>query len=116
MTNQGTPYAESAWSAGRMTVLDQSSITTIPKRFSITICEIWKLQNRFKRKRGKKTLQFLSHPRFRAAYDFMCLRATIGEVAEHDCTWWTKIQSASTQEQHKMIHSRQQRSNTRNSN
>ena len=105
-TEQGTPYSEAAWSAGRMAVIDQSSITSIPKRFSITICEIWKLQNRFKRKRGKKTLQFLNHPRFRAAYDFMCLRVASGEVEQADCTWWTKIQTASVHEQRKMIHSR----------
>ena len=108
-TEQGIPYSEGAWSAGRTTVLDQSTITAIPKRFSITICEIWKLQNRFAKKHGKKTLQFLNHPRFRAAYDFMCLRAQTGEVDEADCHWWTKIQTASHQEQRKMINSKPKR-------
>ncbi len=99
----GTPYSEGAWAAGRTTVLDQSSMTTIPKRFSITICEIWKLQNRFSKMRGKKSLQLLNHPRFRAAYDFMCLRAKAGEIDEKECHWWTKVQTVSTQEQRKMI-------------
>ena len=97
-------HSESIWSAGRTTVLDQSSVTTIPKRFSITICEIWKLQNRFLKKSGKKSLRLLSHPKFRAAYDFMCLRAHSGEVPQEDCQWWTKIQSVSAKEQNKMIH------------
>lgn len=98
------PYAESVWSAGRTTVLDQSSVTTIPKRFSITICEIWKLQNRFTKKSGKKSLRLLSHPKFRAAYDFMCLRVHSGEVSQEDCQWWTTIQSVSSKEQQKMLH------------
>lgn len=107
---QGIPYAEGAWSAGRTTVLDQSTVTSIPKRFSIMICEIWKLQNRFKRKQGKKILRFLDHPRFRAAYDFMCIRAQAGEIDEIDCQWWTKLQTLSTQEQHKMIAPKPKRS------
>ena len=100
--SEGIPFSEGAWSAGRTTVLDQSTVTSIPKRFSITICEIWKLQNRFLKKRGRKTLQLLNHPKFRAAYDFMCLRAAAGELDQSECTWWTKIQSASAQEQRRM--------------
>jgi poly(A) polymerase len=100
---QGIPYSEGAWSSGRRTVLDQSTVTSIPKRFSVTICEIWKLQKRFLNKRGRKSLQLMSHPRFRAAYDFMCLRAHSGELDEEDCTWWTHIQTISEQEQRKMV-------------
>ncbi|MCL4155712.1 UNVERIFIED_CONTAM: hypothetical protein GTU68_033646, partial [Idotea baltica] len=100
---KGIPYSEGSWSSGRRTVLDQSKVISIPKRFSVTICEIWKLQNRFLKKRGRKSLQLMSHPRFRAAYDFMCLRAHSGELDEQDCTWWTQIQTVSEQEQHKMV-------------
>lgn len=100
---QGIPYSEGSWSSGRRTVLDQSTVTSIPKRFSVTICEIWKLQNRFEKKRGRKSLQLMSHPRFRAAYDFMCLRAHSGELDEQNCTWWTQIQTVSEQEQRKMV-------------
>ena len=108
--DKNTSYSEHAWSVGRATVLDQSTVTSIPKRFSITICEIWKLQNRFKRKQGKKVLQFLTHPRFRAAYDFMCLRAEAGEIDDKDCLWWTKFQTLSNQQQLKMISSKTKKS------
>ncbi len=104
--DQGTPYAEAAWSAGRAVVLDQSNITSIPKRFSIMICEIWKLQNRFKHKKGKRTLLLLQHPRFRAAYDFMCIRAQAGDTDNEDCTWWTHIQTLPEQEQRNIIYSK----------
>ena len=100
--HQGIRYSEGLWEAGRNTVIHQSSITSIPKRFSITICEIWKLQNRFGRKRGHKVLQFMQHPRFRAAYDFMCLRTQAGELDPDECTWWTKLQEAPPAEQRRM--------------
>ena len=100
--SRGVRYGEGAWEAGRNTVLQQSAITSITKRFSITICEIWKLQNRFSRKRGAKVLQFMQHPRFRAAYDFMCLRAQAGELDLYECKWWTKLQAAEPVEQRKM--------------
>ena len=100
------PYGEGSWEAGRTTVLNQSSSISIPKRFSIMICEIWKLQNRFSRKQGRKVHQFMQHPRFRAAYDFMCLRAQVGELDSKECEWWTQIQSASPEEQRKMLNQR----------
>ena len=100
---EGISYAEGAWDAGRVTVSNQSSITNIPKRFSIAICEIWKLQHRLLKKHGYKTLRLLEHPRFRAAYDFMCLRAQAGELDGYECLWWTKIQEVSVEEQKKMI-------------
>ena len=101
--NNGVSYAEGAWDAGRTTVSKQSSIINIPRRFSIAICEIWKLQPRLLKKHGYKTLKLLEHPRFRAAYDFMCLRTQAGELDESECLWWTKIQEVSAEEQKKMI-------------
>lgn len=103
------PNAEDIWAAGRTAVQDQSSITSIAKRFSITICEIWKLQNRFRNKQGKKALQLMAHPRFRAAYDFMCLRVKCGEVDESDCQWWTEIQALPEHEQKKLASKNQHR-------
>ena len=39
-----------------------------------------------------------NHPRFRAAYDFLLLRAAAGEVDPELAKWWTDIQSASAEE------------------
>ena len=102
-SKNGTSYAEGAWDAGRVTVSNQSSIINIPKRFSIAICEIWKMQRRLLKKHGYKTLKLLEHPRFRAAYDFMCLRTQAGELDESECIWWTRIQEAPAEEQKRMI-------------
>ena len=64
----------------------------IPKRFSIPIRELIALQSRFERRAGKRALRLLEHPRFRAAYDFLCLRAASGEIDPGVAEWWTRLQ------------------------
>ena len=48
--------------------------------------------------RGRRALRLLDHPRFRAAYDFLLLRAAAGEVDEELATWWTEIQALPAEE------------------
>ena len=52
----------------------------VPKRFSLPMRELVMLQTRFERRSGRRALRLLEHPRFRAAYDFLLLRAEAGEV------------------------------------
>ncbi len=70
----------------------QSEQTAIPKRFSVQAREIWALQPRFGQRQGKRPLRLLSHPRFRAAYDFLLLRNQAGENLHELCEWWTEFQ------------------------
>jgi poly(A) polymerase len=63
----------------------------IPKRFSIPAREIWQMQSRFDNRRGAARL--LAHPRFRAAYDFLLLRARAGEAPQELADWWTAAQA-----------------------
>jgi poly(A) polymerase len=78
--------------AGREVFAAQVEQTAIPKRFSIQAREIWTLQPRFEQIRGKRPLRLLSHPRFRAAYDFLLLRNQSGEDLQELCDWWTDFQ------------------------
>ena len=64
--------------------------------------EIWGLQARLERNSGKRALNMLTHPRFRAAYDFLLLRSAAGEAPVELSEWWTKIQEASAGEQKDM--------------
>lgn len=66
----------------------------LPKRFGIPMREIFLLQTRLARPGGKRALRLLSHPRFRAAYDFLLLRAAVGEVPQDLADWWTRIQES----------------------
>ena len=66
--------------------------------------EIWGLQPRLVNRRGRGAAsRLLTHPRFRAAYDFLLLRAESGEdVAEH-AKWWTRYQELDDDERGSML-------------
>jgi poly(A) polymerase len=56
------------------------------------------MQPRFERRSGRRALRFLEHPRFRAAYDFLLLRAESGEIDPELAAWWTRLQQMSPEE------------------
>lgn len=67
----------------------------IPKRFTTTMREIWQFQHRLTKTKGKRPTQVVEHPRFRAAYDFLLLRAEVegGELMTL-ANWWTDFQQS----------------------
>lgn len=81
----------------------QQSLVAIPKRFVLPMREIWSLQPRLERHAGKRPYRLLAHPRFRAAYDFLLLRAEVGEVDSALADWWTRFQAANGQTRAEMI-------------
>ncbi len=85
--------------------LQQQSLQ-LPKRMTAMVKEIWILQYRLPRRYGKQPLRTLNHPRFRAAYDFLTLRAAIGEVKQELVDWWTTFQYADLESREKMLQSR----------
>jgi poly(A) polymerase len=84
-------------------IFEQNKIITIPKRFSQTIREIWLLQFRFPKRLGGRAFNLLQHPRFRAAYDFLALRALAGDESIELAKWWTSFQESNEDEQTTMI-------------
>lgn len=82
---------------------EQCRIIAIPKRLTSVMREIWLLQYRLSRRYGQKAFQLREHPRFRAAYDFLVLRATISEDEGNLADWWTTFQDADEQEQQRMV-------------
>ncbi len=82
--------------AAEEVIAHQQLRIAIPKRFSIPMREIWALQPRFENRRGARVKRLLSHPRFRAAYDFLLLRGQAGEPGAAELgAWWTKAQTGS---------------------
>ncbi|HYN78220.1 MAG TPA: polynucleotide adenylyltransferase PcnB, partial [Lamprocystis sp. (in: g-proteobacteria)] len=45
----------------------------------------------------------VSHPRFRAAYDFLVLRAQSGEADPELADWWTQFQEADAGQRSTML-------------
>ena len=89
--------------AAKDTILSQLPYTSIPKRFSYPMRDIWDLQYRFYRRRSKQAYKLFEHDRFRAAYDFLCLRASAGEPVDELCEWWTVFQEVDDATRRKML-------------
>lgn len=56
--------------------------------------EIWVMQPRFEKRVGSAPFGMVDQARFRAAFDFMRLRADIGEVDEVLADWWQEFSMA----------------------
>jgi len=73
-------------------VLDeQTEKLAIQRRFSADMREIWFMQPRFERRNGKTIYRMLEQPRFRAACDFLQLRAAAGEFDSVLAQWWMDL-------------------------
>ena len=56
--------------------------------------EIWMMQPRFEKRIGSTPFGLVEQPRFRAAFDFMRLRADAGEIDEVLADWWQEFSMA----------------------
>jgi poly(A) polymerase len=61
------------------------------------------MQWRFGQRHGARAGRLLQHKRFRAAYDFLVLRSSCGEVDRETVDWWTDIQNLPPEEQNKLL-------------
>ena len=86
----------------------QQSRVAIPRRFAVPMRELLMLQPRFNRRSGIKALSLLQHPRFRAAYDFLLLRAEVGVADTELAEWWTRIQVLPQEERVALVQARPQ--------
>jgi poly(A) polymerase len=78
---------------------------SLPKRFSLGMREMFALQPRLEHPRGRRALRVLEHPRFRAAYDLLLLRAEFGMAPNEMTQWWTTVQEVSAEERARMADS-----------
>lgn len=91
---QGIPPQPALHKAASRVIEQQLVRTSIPKRFTIPMKEIWDMQSRFERKKGKKASEVAESNRFRAAYDFILLREQCGENLKGLGNWWTRYQES----------------------
>jgi poly(A) polymerase len=81
---------------------EAQSRLTIPKRFSLGVREMFALQPRLEHPRGRRALRVLEHPRFRASYDLLLLRAEFGLAPAEMAQWWTRLQEVPAEERGRM--------------
>ena len=76
---------------------------SIPKRFGFPMREIWAMQPRLARRQGKNAFTLMESKRFRAAYDFLLLRAYAGEEPQELADWWTRFQEVDAATRQTMV-------------
>ena len=76
----------------------QQKRISLPRRFTVPMREMLALQPRFATTHGKRAMNLLEHRRFRAAYDFLVLRAEVGDVDADLAQFWTDVQEKSGDE------------------
>ncbi|ROS06704.1 poly(A) polymerase [Enterobacter sp. BIGb0359] len=87
-------------------VLDEACRSlAIPKRITTLTRDIWQLQLRISRRQGKRAWKLMEHPKFRAAYDLLALRAEVEHNAELQrlVQWWGEFQVAAPPAQKDML-------------
>ena len=90
---EGLHPSEALRQASDDIVSEQVRRVALPRRFSTPMVEIFQMQPRFAQRNGKRPQRLLTHPRFRAAYDFLVLRAQAGEAEQELADWWTELQA-----------------------
>ncbi len=79
-------------------VLDiQGGKLAITRRIAADIKDIWILQPRLENRAGRRPLRIIEQPRFKAAYDFLLLRAESDEQERALADWWRVFLEADTE-------------------
>ena len=95
--------------AAQNVIQKQLQSTSIPRRFSTPMKEIWHLQLRLLRRQGNRAKKLLAHKRFRAGYDLLLIRQASGEDLGGIGEWWTEFQHSGEQHQENMLKALQER-------
>jgi len=96
------PLMDAREAASQEVLRDQSDIAAVPRRFAQFVRETWLLQPRLESRPAREIDKLVGHPRFRAAYDFLLLRAGVGEVEAELAGWWTDYQAVTPDEREAM--------------
>ncbi len=85
-------------------VLEEQTVRmAIQRRFTSDMREIWFMQPRFERRQGKSIYRMLEQPRFRAACDFLQLRAASGQFDSVVAQWWMDLANGDDDTRAEMI-------------
>lgn len=87
----GLDDTETLQTAADAVIQAQTRHIALPRRYSLPMREIWEMQQRLTAITGKRPLRLLTHPRFRAAYDFLLLRVETDDPTGELADWWTRF-------------------------
>ena len=76
--------------------------------YSSFIKDVWMNQVRFNRI-GKKSINFTTSLRFRAAYDFLLLRNINEQNLDTSINWWTEFKTANYDKKIRLLNTRKKK-------
>lgn len=100
---KGESRAQALYDASDLVLHTQCEQMVLQRRYIGDIRLIWMLQYRFERRFGKAPFGLVEHPKYRAAYDFMMLRAQNGEVPVEVLEWWKRFYEADEETRHALV-------------
>lgn len=103
LERQGIKPIPALFEAMETVLHEQQEQLLIPRRFDAIMKEIWSLQPRFDHRSGARPYRLLAHPRFRAGFDFLVLRAQGGEIDPGIAAWWEQFQAGGEAERASML-------------
>ena len=103
--DNGQPPVDALAAAGEKAFSRFTDRVQVHRRFSTMAKEIWMFQPRFEKRHGKRAMRLLGEKRFRAAYDFLLLRALEDEELRPLAEWWTEVQDVDAETRQEMIFS-----------
>jgi poly(A) polymerase len=92
LEDAGEPPSQALLLAADQVTDAQQQHVAVPRRITTPMKEMMLMQLRLQKTRGRRVLGMLAHPRFRAAYDFLCLRARAGDADPALAEFWTELQ------------------------
>jgi poly(A) polymerase len=90
----GEPSIQGLMDAADSVLDEQTEKLAIQKRFSADMREIWFMQPRFEKRLPKSIWRMFEQPRFRAAVDFLQLRAAARQFDSVLAQWWMDLANA----------------------
>ncbi|NGM88586.1 polynucleotide adenylyltransferase PcnB [Parapusillimonas sp. SGNA-6] len=109
----GDHPAQALIEAADSVVQEQTRKLAIQRRFQADMREIWFMQARFDHVNARSIWRMLEQPRFRAAVDFLQLRAEAKEVDSVKAQWWMDLANADDATRAEMIEAFQAQSRER---
>lgn len=94
LISNGVPTMEALDQAADDVLAAQAERLAIQRRIATDMREIWALQTRFERRTPRYANGLVAHQRFRAAFDFLSLRARSGQAEPALVQWWEEFQAA----------------------
>nr|WP_279388360.1 polynucleotide adenylyltransferase PcnB [Cricetibacter osteomyelitidis] len=111
LKNEGGLNNHDAYALASNDILDQMCRSlAAPRRHTTVIRDIWFLQLQLMKRSGSHPVRAMEHPKFRAGYDLLAMRAEIegGEAVEL-AIWWHEYQFSNEQQRGELMREQQKR-------